>query len=145
MPSGRTQPAYLSLTRDDLHDRASRAIASLANCRACPRDCCVNRLDDKWAAWILQISDKEREIVRDPDLLPDPENNANDCEALIRWLQERGYDIEIWWSGTAYTHRSNVNCRVKMKYRSDWERPKEGTAYDDWKQGVCELALKVIE
>ena len=50
MPSGQAQPAYLSLTRDDLHDRASRAIASLANCRACPRDCGVNRLEDKWAA-----------------------------------------------------------------------------------------------
>ena len=80
-----------------------------------------------------------------PAALPDPANDANDCEALIRWLQEKGYDIEIWWSGTAYTHRSNVNCRVKAKYRSDWERITEGKAYDDWKHGVCELALEVLK
>ncbi|UCD24976.1 MAG: radical SAM protein [Gemmatimonadota bacterium] len=47
---GPAYPAYLSLSRDDLHDRAYRAVASLADCRACPRDCGVNRLEDKWAA-----------------------------------------------------------------------------------------------
>jgi putative pyruvate formate lyase activating enzyme len=44
------RPAYLSLGRAELHQRAERAIATLADCRACPRDCRVNRLDDKWAA-----------------------------------------------------------------------------------------------
>jgi putative pyruvate formate lyase activating enzyme len=44
------RPAYLSLGRAELHRRAERAIASLAECRACPRDCGVNRLEDKWAA-----------------------------------------------------------------------------------------------
>ncbi len=50
MTGGPFQPAYLSLSRNDLHDRASRAIASLTDCRACPRDCRVNRLENKWAA-----------------------------------------------------------------------------------------------
>jgi putative pyruvate formate lyase activating enzyme len=27
-----------------------RAVAMLADCRACPRDCGVNRLEDRWAA-----------------------------------------------------------------------------------------------
>jgi putative pyruvate formate lyase activating enzyme len=44
------RPAYLSLGSAELHRRADRAIASLAECRACPRDCGVNRLEDKWAA-----------------------------------------------------------------------------------------------
>jgi len=44
------RPAYLSLSSAELHRRADRAIASLAECRACPRDCGVNRLEDKWAA-----------------------------------------------------------------------------------------------
>jgi putative pyruvate formate lyase activating enzyme len=44
------RPAYLSLGSAELHQRAERAIATLADCRACPRDCRVNRLDDKWAA-----------------------------------------------------------------------------------------------
>jgi putative pyruvate formate lyase activating enzyme len=44
------RPAYLSLGSAELHRRAERAIASLAECRACPRDCGVNRLEGKWAA-----------------------------------------------------------------------------------------------
>ncbi len=45
-----SRPAYLSLGPAELHRRAERAIASLAECRVCPRDCGVNRLEDKWAA-----------------------------------------------------------------------------------------------
>ena len=44
------RPAYLSLAGLPLHRRAERALATLADCRACPRDCGVNRLEDKWAA-----------------------------------------------------------------------------------------------
>jgi putative pyruvate formate lyase activating enzyme len=43
-------PAYLRLDRSELRLRAERAVAALADCRACPRDCGVNRLEDKWAA-----------------------------------------------------------------------------------------------
>jgi len=42
--------AYLNLGSDELHARAQAAIASLADCRACPRDCRVDRLADKWSA-----------------------------------------------------------------------------------------------
>ncbi len=44
------RPAYHSLGSAELHRRAERAIATLADCRACPRDCGVNRLEGKWAA-----------------------------------------------------------------------------------------------
>jgi len=44
------RPAYLDLSRDELRQRAQQAIAALADCRACPRDCGVNRLEDEWAA-----------------------------------------------------------------------------------------------
>jgi putative pyruvate formate lyase activating enzyme len=44
------RPAYTYLSRSKLTDRVERALASLADCRACPRDCGVNRLEDKWAA-----------------------------------------------------------------------------------------------
>ena len=44
------RPIYTYLRRDELRERAERAIASLADCRACPRDCRINRLEDKWAA-----------------------------------------------------------------------------------------------
>jgi len=45
-----TQPAYLNLGAARLRDRAEQAVAGLADCTACPRDCHVNRLEDKWAA-----------------------------------------------------------------------------------------------
>jgi putative pyruvate formate lyase activating enzyme len=43
-------PAYLKLPRGDLRERARRAVQGLACCRACPRDCGVNRLENRWAA-----------------------------------------------------------------------------------------------
>jgi putative pyruvate formate lyase activating enzyme len=42
--------AYLGLPEGELRARATRAIATLADCRACPRDCGVNRLEDRWSA-----------------------------------------------------------------------------------------------
>jgi putative pyruvate formate lyase activating enzyme len=44
------RPAYLSLPAGELKRRAEVAVAMLEDCRACPRDCGVNRLDDGWAA-----------------------------------------------------------------------------------------------
>jgi len=41
---------YLDLDRTKLHARAAAAVASLADCRACPRDCGVDRLADRWSA-----------------------------------------------------------------------------------------------
>jgi putative pyruvate formate lyase activating enzyme len=43
-------PSYLTLDRDDLRARAAAAVAALADCRACPRDCRVNRLTNAWSA-----------------------------------------------------------------------------------------------
>ncbi len=44
------RPAYLYLTRPELEARVHRALGTLEECRACPRDCGVNRLENKWAA-----------------------------------------------------------------------------------------------
>ncbi len=44
------RPVYLSLSGDELRERTRRAVASLEDCRACPRDCRVNRLEDKYSA-----------------------------------------------------------------------------------------------
>ncbi len=46
----RTWPAYLSLGVAELEQRARRAVASLQDCRACPRDCQVDRLAGRWSA-----------------------------------------------------------------------------------------------
>ena len=44
------RPAYLSLSRVELEERVHRALECLRDCRACPRDCGVNRLENRWAA-----------------------------------------------------------------------------------------------
>ena len=44
------RPAYHSLSRPELRERARAAVASLGDCRACPRNCGVDRLRDKWSA-----------------------------------------------------------------------------------------------
>jgi putative pyruvate formate lyase activating enzyme len=44
------RPVFLDMPPAELHARARQAVATLADCRACPRDCGVNRLEDKWAA-----------------------------------------------------------------------------------------------
>ncbi len=43
-------PCYLGLPPGELDRRARRAVATLADCRACPRDCRIDRLQDQWSA-----------------------------------------------------------------------------------------------
>jgi putative pyruvate formate lyase activating enzyme len=47
---GCVTPSYLSLGSDELRTRAATAVAALADCHACPRNCGVNRLADAWSA-----------------------------------------------------------------------------------------------
>ncbi len=50
IPSESFEPAYLTLYHSgELQRRVQTAVAGLADCRACPRDCGVNRLEDKTA------------------------------------------------------------------------------------------------
>jgi putative pyruvate formate lyase activating enzyme len=44
------RPAYLSLAPSSIAGKIARGLRELADCRACPRDCGVNRLDGAWAA-----------------------------------------------------------------------------------------------
>lgn len=44
------RPAYAYLSHEELAARVRRGLDGLLACRACPRDCGVNRLADKWAA-----------------------------------------------------------------------------------------------
>lgn len=46
----RPWPSYLALSREEWRRRVEQARAMLADCRACPRDCGVNRLEDRYAA-----------------------------------------------------------------------------------------------
>ncbi len=44
------EPSYLALPAGELRERARRAVAGLAACRACPRECGVDRLAGRWSA-----------------------------------------------------------------------------------------------
>jgi putative pyruvate formate lyase activating enzyme len=44
------EPRYRKLAPREIEERVARALAELADCRSCPRDCGVNRLEGKWAA-----------------------------------------------------------------------------------------------
>ena len=67
--------------------------------------------------------------------VPDPKNDATDCNALIKHLNELKYDVQI---------RHNFDDR-------SWVRLEGGSAGtfrwkgDNWMHGVCTLALKVID
>ena len=47
---GNSTAAYMGLPAGELHRRAAEAVASLEDCRLCPRDCGVDRLAGKWSA-----------------------------------------------------------------------------------------------
>ncbi len=67
--------------------------------------------------------------------LPDPFTDANDCNALIKHLNGLGIAIELNLDENGYV--------VVQGYKA----PDPFFSYegDNWMQGVCELALKVIE
>ncbi len=44
------RPAYLALPPGELARRAQEAVRALDECRSCPRDCGVDRIQGKWAA-----------------------------------------------------------------------------------------------
>ncbi|MDR7434762.1 MAG: radical SAM protein [Armatimonadota bacterium] len=49
IPSRDFTPAYLHLGARELRRRAEEALSLLESCSVCPRNCRVNRLEDKWA------------------------------------------------------------------------------------------------
>lgn len=67
----------------------------------------------------------------------DPRNDANDCEALIRKLNETGRFITI-------THHPDGQADMKLSDTNSATSHYSGYV-DDWKYGVCDLAVKVID
>ena len=68
------------------------------------------------------------------DRLPfDPENDANDCSALIIYLNRLGWIVRISIGPDA----ADVWIETLANECHDWSG-------DNWMHGVCKLALKVI-
>jgi putative pyruvate formate lyase activating enzyme len=85
------EPAYLALYHSgELQRRAQKAIAGLANCKVCPRNCGVNRLEDQKAIC------KTGRYARVASYLPHPGEEA----CLRGW---RG-------SGTIFFSLCNLQC-----------------------------------
>ena len=69
-------------------------------------------------------------------VMPDPFTDANDCHALIKHLNGLGYYINI-----DFNHDGTVDMIIG---KGDRYRDYELVAIEDYMQGVCELALKVL-
>ena len=75
---------------------------------------------------------------------PDPFTDANDCEALIEFLNSKGWQVEVHWQFTddeslaagAYVHIWNRFSEVHERSDIDVDR---------WKECVCKLALKALK
>lgn len=90
--------------------------------------------------WIPPETDQEPlPNYLDLEELPDPENDANDCSALIKYLNGFGYEVHVMWPDTA---RDDLTYTVEL-----YNHPKKTEKWsgDNWMQGVAELALKVID
>jgi putative pyruvate formate lyase activating enzyme len=131
MPAAeRPYPSYLALSFDELDRRAARAVAMLADCRACPRDCGVNRLEDRWAAC-----------------------KTGRYAAVSSWFPHFGEEdcLRGWnGSGTIFFTHCNLRCvfcqnydisqDVRPPYRSGAGAPPEGAGVPP-----AELARMMLE
>lgn len=75
--------------------------------------------------------------------VPDPFTDANDCEALMQWLNERGYHVEIHWQAIDPTWAAGAWIHIWHKDTEAHHR--QDIDLDRWKQGVCERALNVLD
>ena len=79
--------------------------------------------------------------------VPNPRTDANDCEALIAHLMELGWYVEIGFQTYPeprhYVEGMGVFLHIWHVDTEQHERI--DYSFDNWKQGVCELAEKVID
>jgi hypothetical protein len=70
--------------------------------------------------------------------IPDPRNDANDCEALVVALGNKGIGVDIYMR--PWMDAESVTVYMQGEPIEWKERRWTG---DDWKHGVCDLAEKV--
>ena len=119
------RPAYLSLPRERLHERAHRAVATLEDCRACPRDCRVNRLDDKYSAC------KTGRFAVVSSYFP--HFGEEDCL--------RGWN----GSGTIFFSHCNLRCQFCQNWEISWAiKPgKEGSPKGSSPEAIAAMMLEL--
>ena len=67
----------------------------------------------------------------------DPKNDANDCHALIKHLNDEGYSFDITISIESIGSFATI-YHIAAGKLGEWQG-------DNWMHGVCELALKVLK
>jgi hypothetical protein len=72
--------------------------------------------------------------------LPNPYTSADDCDAVIRKLTDRDWQVDVCNGRSC--GRPFACVRLWSTVNDDWPEIWQG---DDYKHGVCELALKVID
>ncbi|HXE75063.1 MAG TPA: radical SAM protein [Candidatus Xenobia bacterium] len=106
------QPAYLSLFESgELERRAERALALLADCTLCPRDCHVDRLHDRFA-----VCKTGRYAVVSSYF---PHHGEEDCL--------RGWN----GSGTIFFGWCNLRCVFCQNFETSWEGVGQKTKPDE--------------
>ena len=76
--------------------------------------------------------------------IPDPFTDANDCEALIYWLNSIGWFVDIDWQITN-DERMAAGAYVHIWHKDSEIHHRTDIDVDRWKEGLCRLALKVLE
>jgi len=111
LPAARFVAAYLQHDLTELRRRASEALELLRSCKACPRNCRVNRLQNRWAVC------RTGRYARVADVFP--HFGEEDC--LRGW---RG-------SGTMFFSMCNLRCVFCQNYEiSQLHRGRETAPHD---------------
>lgn len=118
--AGAVEPAYLALHRSgELAARAARAVAGLARCRVCPRDCDVDRTAD--AAGLCHVGRRARVASHFPHF------GEEDC--LRGWAG----------SGTIFFSFCNLRC----KFCQNWETSQDGEGREVTAAQLAEMMLEL--
>lgn len=114
-----TWPAYLALSRAELERRIERAVAGLASCRVCPRNCDVDRLADQTA------------LCR-----------AGRYARVSSWFPHFGEEdcLRGWnGSGTIFFGWCNLRC----VFCQNWETSQEGAGSEVRPRELATIMLKL--
>ena len=112
LKSNELQPAYLRVYESgELHRRVERALAALADCTLCPRDCHIDRLANKFA-----VCKSGRYAVVGSHF---PHFGEENCL--------RGWN----GSGTIFFSWCNLRCVFCQNYDISWKGGGQGTRLED--------------
>jgi len=94
--------------------------------------------DEKMGRWSFKGMTHDWSHVEEH--LPDPFTDANDCEALIQWLNDQAWFLQLEQRSTG----AKLMIQIYRTFLTSWKHDPWWGPSENWKQGVCELALKFV-